>query len=47
MTGVSGQNRRISGYHIARQLRNDAELAMEKHKRTTSERPYAKRRSLS
>lgn len=47
MTGVSGQNRRISGYHIALQFRKDTGLAIEKHRSTTSDRPYAKRRSLS
>lgn len=47
ITGVSGQNLRISGYHMARQFRNDTGFVMEKHKSTTSERPYAKRRSFS
>ncbi len=39
ITGTSGQNFRISGYHIARQFRNDTGLAIEKHSSTTSERP--------
>lgn len=39
MTGVSGQNRRISGYHMAKQFRNDVGFAIEKHKSTTSDRP--------
>lgn len=37
ITGVSGQNLRISGYHIALQLRNDIGLAIEKHNKTISD----------
>lgn len=37
ITGVSGQNLRISGNHIALQLRKDIGLAIEKHSKTTSD----------
>uniref|UniRef100_A0AAG5DBW7 Uncharacterized protein n=1 Tax=Anopheles atroparvus TaxID=41427 RepID=A0AAG5DBW7_ANOAO len=37
MTGVSGQNLRISGYHMARQFRSETGFAIEKQSSTTSE----------
>jgi hypothetical protein len=37
MTGVWGQNRRISGYHMARQLRSETGLVIEKQRSTTSD----------
>lgn len=37
MTGTSGQNLRISGYHMALQFLRDIGLAMEKHSNTTSD----------
>ena len=36
-TGVLGQKRRISGSHMALQLRNDFGLPIEKHSNTTSD----------
>lgn len=36
-TGVCGQKRLISGYHIAWQLRSDTGLVIEKHSNTTSD----------
>ena len=36
-TGVCGQKRRISGYHMALQFRNDTGFVIEKHRSTTSD----------
>lgn len=41
-TGVCGQKRLISGYHIAWQLRSDTGLVIEKHSNTTSDLKFHK-----